>query len=108
VIPAGDRQILAKPERYNNRFFQTFIVLSYSRMLHDLRNGTIRSRRADWAKAKLDPSWIGLIDRAWAGRSNLELSVRHLADPQDFAGTLEFIQSGYSSHPQTPPPSVPG
>ena len=63
-------------------------------MLHDLRNSTIGSKRAvaDWAKANLDPSWIGLIDRTWAGRPNLELSVRQPADPQDFASTLEFIQ----------------
>ena len=63
-------------------------------MLHDLRNGTIGSKRAvaDWAKANMGRSWIGLIDRTWAGRPNLELLVRQPADPQDLASTLEFIQ----------------
>jgi len=88
------QQILDKPERYNNRFYQTFIVLSYCRMLHDLHTGSTGSKRvgAEWAKATLDPSWAGLIDRAWDGRPNPSLSVRQPADPKDFKSTLEFIQ----------------
>jgi hypothetical protein len=30
------QEILAETERFNNRFYQTFIVLSYCRMLHDI------------------------------------------------------------------------
>ena len=86
-------QILAEPERYNNRFYQSFIVLSYCRMLHDLQAGSIGSKRtgAEWAKANLDTSWAGLIDRTWAGRPNPERSVRQPADPQDFQSTLAFV-----------------
>lgn len=87
-------QILAEPEPFDNRFYQTFIVLSYCRMLHDLHTGGTGSKRAgaEWAKATLDPSWAGLIDRAWDGRPNPALSVRQPADPQDFKRTLEFVQ----------------
>jgi hypothetical protein len=88
------QQILAEPERFNNRFYQTFIVLNYCRMGHDLHTGRPGSKRAGaaWAKASLDPAWAGLIDRAWAGRPNPALSVRQPADPADFRSTLEFVK----------------
>lgn len=87
-------QILAEPDRYRNRFYQTYIVLSFCRMLHDLRSGRPGSKRAGaaWAKANLDPSWHGLIDRTWAGRPQPEVSVRTPPDPDDFASTLEFVR----------------
>ena len=88
------QEILAESDRFNNRFNQTFAVLTYCRMLHDLHTGTIGSKRAgaEWAKATLDPFWAGLIDRAWDGRPNPALSVRKHADAEDFRLTLEFIQ----------------
>jgi len=88
------QQILAEPDRINNRFYQSFAVLHYCRMLHDLHTGFVGSKRAgaEWAKATLDPSWAELIDRAWGGRPNLSLSVRRPADPKDLKSTLEFIQ----------------
>ena len=63
-------------------------------MVHDLSRGFPGSKLAgaEWAKANLDPAWIGLIDRAWDGRPNPAVSVRQLADPEDFKATLEFIQ----------------
>lgn len=87
-------QLAVDPEPYNNRFFQTFIVLSYCRMLHDLYTGHPGSKLAgaEWAKAHLDPSWAGLIDRTWAGRPNPKVSVRQSADPADFQATLEFVR----------------
>ena len=89
------QEILIDPERYSNRFYQTFIVLSYCRMLHDLHNGFPGSKRAgsEWAKATLDPSWRGLIDRTWAGRPDPAVSVRQPADPADMARTLEFVRT---------------
>lgn len=86
--------ILTDPDSYNNRFYQTFIVLSYCRMLHDIHNGFPGSKRAgaEWAKARLDPSWSGLIDRTWHGRPDPASSVRQPADPTDFQATLQFIQ----------------
>ncbi len=87
------QEIMANPDDYNNRFYQTFIVLNYCRMLHDLQRGFPGSKLAgaEWAKAHLDPSWKGLIDRAWDGRPNPAVSVRQRADPKDFKETLEFI-----------------
>lgn len=87
-------EILAKPEQIESRFYQTFAVLSYCRMLHDLHIGTIGSKRsgAAWAKANLDQSWADLIDRAWAGRPNPALSVQQPADQADVNSTLNFIK----------------
>ncbi len=88
------QDILTYPAQYANRFYQTYIVLSYSRMLHDLRNGFPGSKRAgaEWAKANLDPAWAGLIDRTWAGRPTPEVSVRQPADPADFQATLDYVR----------------
>lgn len=88
------QEILDDPERFNNRFYQGYIVLSYCRMLHDLHRGTNGSKRegAEWAKATLDPSWSDLIDRTWATRPDPAQSVRQAADPQDFDRTLKFVE----------------
>jgi hypothetical protein len=101
TIREWGNEILNEPERFNNRFYQSFIVLSYCRMLRDLRTGSTGSKRegAEWAKATLDPSWAGLIDRAWDGRPDPAASVRQPADPMDFRSTLEFVTYalGYAS-----------
>jgi hypothetical protein len=87
-------EILAFPTRFENRFYQGFIVLSYAKMLHDLRAGRIGSKRegAEWAKDALDESWKDLIDRAWYTRPNPARSVRQLPDEVDFERTLEFVK----------------
>jgi hypothetical protein len=86
-------EVFSHPEEYNNHFYQTYLVLTFCRMLCGLHEGSIVSKRtgAEWAKKNLDPSWIDLIDRAWAGRPNPAQSVREPANPQDFARTLEFV-----------------
>jgi hypothetical protein len=88
------KEILAGPDHYNNRFYQTFIVLSYCRMLHDLIRGYPGSKRegAVWAKSALDPKWKDLIDRTWEGRPDPARSSREPADPADFERTLEFVE----------------
>jgi hypothetical protein len=88
------RQILDDPAPYNNRFYQGFIVLNYCRMLHDLHRGYPGSKRegAEWAKSNLDPSWSGLIDRAWDCRPDPARQVRQPADPGDFERTLRFVE----------------
>ena len=106
------QQILADPEIISNRFYQTFAVLHYCRALHDVHNGSCGSKRAgaEWVKANHDPSWVELIDRAWAGRPNPELSVRTPANPDDIQRTLEFIQyilslsKSYASLAEISPP----
>lgn len=88
------QEILADPQRYNNRFYQGFIVLNYCRMLRDLVLGELSSKRAgaEWAEKHLDRRWAGLIDRAWAGRPDPARSVREPADPADFAAMLAFLR----------------
>ena len=85
---------LSNSEQYNNRFYQTFLVLSYCRMLHDLINGYPGSKRAgaEWGKSNLDERWSGLIDRTWAGRPKPEVGIRQPADPEDYKSTLEFVK----------------
>lgn len=94
TMQGWEAAILTNPEHYNNRFYQAYIVLSYCRMLHDLHRGFPGSKRAgaEWAKATLDPAWIGLIDRTWAGRIDPAVLVRQPADPDDFKATLEFVR----------------
>jgi hypothetical protein len=88
------QEILERPQRYRNRFYQGFIVLSYCRMLHDLIDGRPGSKRtgATWAKENLDPSWSPLIDRAWGGRPDPAVAVREPADAVDFESTLRFVR----------------
>jgi predicted nucleotidyltransferase len=63
------QHILDNPDKFNNRFYQTYLVLNYCRMLNDLINGYPGSKRAgaQWAKRHFDAHWHGLIDRTWAG-----------------------------------------
>jgi predicted nucleotidyltransferase len=88
------QQILDDPTPYNNRFYQSFIVLSYCRMLHDIHRGYPGSKRegAEWAKTILGPSWSDLIDDSWDGRPDPAKKVRQPADPEDFKRTLRFIE----------------
>ena len=94
VITAWGQEIIASPERYNNHFYQTFIVLNYCRMLHDLYTGSPGSKLAgaEWAKANLNSSWSPLINRTWLGRPDPAASVRRPADPEDFESTLKFVE----------------
>jgi hypothetical protein len=93
-ITGWGKEVLDNPARFNNRFYQGFIVLNYCRMLHDLERGYPGSKRegAEWAKANLEPSWHGLIDRTWGCRPTPEWQVKQPADPKDFATTLKFVQ----------------
>jgi hypothetical protein len=94
TLTGWGQEILAEPGQYGNRFYQGFIVLNYCRMLHDLVKGDLGSKRAgaEWAKENLDPSWSGLIDRAWDCRPDPARSVREAADPVDFQATLAFVR----------------
>ncbi len=88
------RVIIKDPNEINSHFYQTFAVLSYCRMLHDLKEGAIGSKRtaAEWVKSNWGDEWHDLIDRAWAGRPNPALSVTRPADPDDLSRTVLFIQ----------------
>lgn len=86
-------EILADPDRFRNRFYQGYIALNFCRMWCDLTLGTVGSKRrgAEWAKARLDPGWDDLIDRAWDTRPVPEVSVRTPPDPADFERTLALV-----------------
>ena len=94
TIDHWGRVILDDPCAYSNRFYQSFIVLNFCRMLHDLHRGRPGSKRegAEWAKSILDPCWSALIDAAWDGRPNPEIQVRQPADPFLFADTLRLVE----------------
>jgi hypothetical protein len=88
------KEILADPEPYRNRFYQSFIILSFCRMPHDIFRGFPGSKRAgaEWAKANFSPEWRDLIDRAWEGRPDPASKVIEPADPFDFQRTLAFVE----------------
>lgn len=94
VLVGWGQEILTDPAPYHNRFYQGFLVLNFCRMLHDLHTGVNGSKRAgaEWAKSQLDPSWSGLIDRAWSCRPDPAVSVRQAPNPEDFADTMKFVQ----------------
>jgi predicted nucleotidyltransferase len=81
---------------FNSRFGQSFTVLTYCRMLHSLRTGTVQSKKAgaDWAKEFVDPKWIKLIDKAWLEREGVRFGVkiRQRAELSMLLETLEFIK----------------
>ena len=111
VVIDWGRKILSAPDEYRNRFYQGFIVLSYCRMLRDLRVGSVGSKRtgAEWTKENLDPAWAGLIDRAWLTRPNPAVSVRQAPDPEDFARTLDFVRHAIAmAMPLADSPANPG
>lgn len=88
------KEIFDNPDVISSHFYQTFAVLSYSRMLNDIRRGDIGSKRdgAEWVKANFEPKWEDLIDRAWLGRYDPSHSVQRAADPRDVQRTAEFIR----------------
>lgn len=88
------QHILSQPQYYNNRFYQGFIVLSYCRMLHDLKAGQLSSKKvsAQWAKEQFGSEWHDLIDNSWQGRIKPEKSVQEKADPRAFQRSLQFVQ----------------
>lgn len=93
-INDSGQMILANPGQYNNRFYQSFIVLHFCRKLHDLHTGMVGSKRAgaEWAKHHLGQSWGDLVDRAWNGRPDPAVSIRQPADETDFKNTLELVK----------------
>lgn len=88
-------ELLEDPGPYRNRFFQAFIVLHYCRMLQDLDEGRVTSKRegAEWAKTRLDPKWIPLIDFCWNDRQDTEIHISQPAVPEIFDEVLAFVKS---------------
>jgi len=80
-------------EPYRNRFYQAFIVLHFCRMLQDLHEGRITSKRegAEWAKFNLDPMWTSLIEYCWNDRQDPEIHVSQPEVPEIFQQVLAFV-----------------
>jgi predicted nucleotidyltransferase len=93
LVGWGD-EILEDPEPYRNRFYQAFLVLNYCRMLQDLNEGRVTSKLegAEWAKSKLDPKWIPLIEYCWNDRKFPDIHVSQPAVPEIFSDALAFVK----------------
>jgi hypothetical protein len=88
------QQLMADPSKLNNRFYQTFAVLSYCRMLQTLETGIIESKRAGaaWAKRHMDSHWHGLIQHALDDRcDDAAIRVKQKANPEDLRMTWDFM-----------------
>jgi hypothetical protein len=86
--------LLAHPDQLENRWRQSFAVVSYCRMLRTLETGIVESKRAAvaWAKTGLDVHWHPLIERAWADRPDPSAKARQKADPGDVRDTRDFLR----------------
>jgi len=81
---------------FNSRFGQSFVVLTYCRMLHTLHTGTVQSKKAgtEWAKRFVESKWIQIIDQAWTEREGVRFGVKIGQRAQQTAlhETLEFMK----------------
>jgi predicted nucleotidyltransferase len=75
---------------------QTYLVLTFCRMLHTLASGRVVSKKAsgEWALETLDPGWRGLIQQALDDRPDPWRRVEKLAARQLVEQTLAF--AGYA------------
>lgn len=80
----------------NSRFGQSFLVLTYCRMLHTFYTGTVQSKKAGakWAKQFVEKKWIQLIDQAWHEREGVRFGVKigQRAEQELLFETLEFMK----------------
>jgi len=88
------REIETRPDYIKNRFYQSYLVLNYARMLQDLYEGRVTSKLEGitWAKSTLDPKWIPLIDFCWRERQDTEISIKQAMDPNVFEESLAFVK----------------
>lgn len=98
TLTGWGNELLADPEPFRNRFYQEYLVLNHCRMLHDLSEGRISSKRAgvEWAKSNLDRKWRGLIDTCWKDRQDSQdpsIAISQPADPAIFEHTLAFVRN---------------
>jgi hypothetical protein len=73
---------------------QSLAVLIMCRLLYTLRTGEITSKSAAarWGQAKLDPSWLGLIQRADAWRTDHAPDDSVLAPEDEICATQALIR----------------
>jgi hypothetical protein len=87
------RMILRDQAEVAARWRQAFAVLSYCRMAETLNTGEVHSKRhgAEWAKTRMDASWVDLIDRAIVERAHPVEELLMPADPLAKKDTQSFI-----------------
>jgi hypothetical protein len=87
------KSLLAQSEKLDNRWRQSFVVVSYCRMLQTLETGTIESKLAAvaWAKTNLDHQWHPLVESARKDRPDPSSKVRQRANPDVLRKTREFL-----------------
>lgn len=75
-----------------SRWKQNYLVLTFCRLLHTIRTGTVatKSKAAEWALHSLDPEWADLIRAAVDDRSDPWKRVHQAADPKAAKETLLF------------------
>ncbi len=88
------KELIKDPKTYENRFYQSYLVLNYCRMLHDLHEGKVDSKLTgvNWAKINLDKKWIPLIDFCWQERQDTSISINQPADLKVFPQSLKFVE----------------
>jgi hypothetical protein len=88
-LPARANSIYNGPEQIKGRGYQSYIVLTFCRMLYTLEHGAVVSKlaAATWAQQALARRWQPLIKRALAGRHHPE----EAATTKDVKETLKFI-----------------
>jgi predicted nucleotidyltransferase len=94
TILGWGKELLQDASRFNNRFYQSYLVLNFSRMLHDMKKGKVSSKLEgiNWAKINLDPKWVNLIDYCWKERQDTSISVKQPADPEMFKRSMDFVR----------------
>lgn len=80
-------------EPYLNRFYQSFIVISYCRMLQTIDTGRVHSKPAGaaWGLANTDPKWHDLITKTQTQRDDPAVNVYTAVDRTEMQQTLEFV-----------------
>ena len=81
---------------WTSRFGQSYTVLTYCRMLHTLKTGTVQSKLAgmNWALQNLDPKWAKFIKQAWKERKGVRhmVKIRQRALQPALEETMAFIK----------------
>jgi hypothetical protein len=77
-----------------SRWKQSYLVLTFCRLLHGTQTGTVVTKReaGEWAVRSLDPEWASLIQAALADRPDPWKRVREPADAKAAKRTLAFAR----------------
>lgn len=89
-------ELIAEPSKMKSRWYQSFAVISFCRMLQSLQTGTIESKLSGvrWGMKNLPEEWSELIEFSWQERPDPSAKVRQLAAPENLKKTVDFL--GYA------------